>query len=326
VYGYTQINIFYLERVWCAKESGRLELLLKEKILGVPSLTFIQFVGCTRMSKENSRKHYSRLWQSKRATAIPVTFLMLFVSLMLIVTATYYIAMTRISARGQLLNFSAAKNAMISLEKSIENVLWSPGASQVYYFDDFGGNFTIAPTTKNLLLNITDNSFYDIVFNNPVGKTVYGLSYAELGASGLFLKGDSRVIVNSSSSTMAQLKIATGERAQEITLTYRPLASSTVTGSSNGKPVNTVRIYIVSMNLSQSLTLPSDFFLKTRCVNVVSTINNYNLSYAISAIQIKTVFDGVSGMVSLPISSNEAGTIINVEVLVCNIQLQRVGV
>jgi hypothetical protein len=258
--------------------------------------------------------------------AIPVTFLMLFVSLMLIITATYYVAMTRISAKGQLLNFSAAKQSMIAVESNIESVLWSSGASQVYYFDDFGGNFKIIPTAKSLLLNVTDNTFSDIVFNSSVGKAVYELSYAEPGSSGLFLRGDSRVIVSGSTSTMAQLKLAAGESAQEITLSYRPLASSTVTGSINGKPVNTVRIYVINMNLSQSLTLPSGFYLKARCVSVTSTTRSYNLSYSISAIQVKAVFDGINGAVSLPILSNETGAVVEVEVVVCNIQLQRVGV
>lgn len=278
------------------------------------------------MRNEKGRKQHSRLCRSRKATAIPVTFFMLFVSMMLIITATYYVAMTRISARGQMLNFSAAKQSMTSLEKSIETTLWSPGASQVFYFDDLGGNFKITPAAKTLLLNITDDVFADVVFNSPVGKAVYELSYAEPGSSGLFLKGDARAIVNSSSSTMTQLRLATGETAQEITLTYRPLASSMTTGTNDGKPVNTVRIYIISLNLSQSLSLPSGFYLKARCTSVTSVARSYNLSYTISSIHVKTVFDNIEGMVSLPISSNETGAVIDVEVVVCNIQLQRVGV
>lgn len=251
---------------------------------------------------------------------------MLFVSLMLIITATYYVAMTRISARGQLLNFSAAKQAMTALENSIETVLWSPSASKVYYFDDFGGSFKIQPTAKSLLISVTDNTFYDVVFNSPVGKAVYELSYAEPGASGFFLKGDSRVIVNSSASTMTQVQIVAGETAQEIMLTYRPFASAAVTGSSSGKPVNTVRIYVVNMNLSQSLTLPGNFYLKVRSVSVVSASRSYDLSYAVSSLQVKTVFDSKNGSVILSVSSNPTGVIINVETVVCNIQLQRVEV
>jgi hypothetical protein len=251
---------------------------------------------------------------------------MLFVSLMLIITATYYIAMTQISARGQMLNFYAAKQSMISLENSINSILWSSGASQVYFVNDFGGNFKTTPAARTLLINITDNIFADTIFNSPVGKAVYELATAEPGSSGLYLKGDARTIVNSSTSIMTQLTIATGEASQEIVLSYRPLASSTVTGSSGGKPVNTVRIYVVSMNLSQSLTLPSDFYLKAKCIGVVSDTKSYNLSYRISALQVKAVLDGVNGMVSLPISSNSSGAVINVEMLVCNVQLQRVSV
>jgi hypothetical protein len=327
VHGYTQTNISNSEPFEAHETVGGWNSCSIGRTPGVPSPSLIQVIpGCTRMRKEKGRKQHSRLCRSKRATAIPVTFFMLFVSLMLIITATYYVAMTRISARGQTLNFSAAKQSMISLEKSIETVLWSSGASQVYYLEDFGGNFKILPTAGTLLLNITDNNFSDVIFNNPVGETVYELSYAEPGSCGLFLKGDARAIVNSSYSTMTQLKIATGETSQEIRLTYRPLASSMITGSNSGKPVNTVRIYIISMNLSQSLTLPSGFYIKSRCVSVTSITRSYDLSYPISSIQVKTVFDGVKGTVSLPISSNETGAIVDAEVLVCNIQLQRVGV
>jgi hypothetical protein len=123
---------------------------------------------------------------------------------------------------------------------------------------------------------------------------------------------------------MAQLAVVTGEASQEIVLSYRPLASSMVTSSSGGKPVYTVRIYIVSMNLSHSLALPSGFYLKAECASVVSNTVG-NLSYRTSALQVKAVLDGVNGIVSLPISST-SGAIVNVEVLVCNIELQLVEV
>jgi hypothetical protein len=258
--------------------------------------------------------------------AIPVTFLMLFVSLMLIITATYYIAMTSLSAQGQTLNFSAVKQSMIALENGIETVLWSPGSSQVYYVDDFGGNFEIMPTAKVLLLSLTYNNFSNVIFNSSVGEVIYKLPYAEPGSNGLFLTGDARAIVNSSSATMWQLQLSTGETAQEIRLTYRPLASSMVTGFNGSKLVNTVRIYAINMNLSQSLSLPSGFYLKAVCKSVTSITRSYNLPYTISSIQVKTVSDGAKGTVSLPISSNISSVLINVELMVCNIQLQRVEV
>ena len=253
---------------------------------------------------------------------------MLFVSLTLIITATYYVAVTQISARGQLLDFYGAKQSMIGLENTISNVIWSPGASQVYFLNDFGGNFNVTPTTNTLLINITNNTSTDTIFNSPVGQAVYELAIAEPGSSGFYFDGDARTIVNSSTSTMTQLEIVTGETSQEIVLSYRPLASSIVTGSSGDKPVNTVRIYVISMNLSHSLALPSGFYLKAKCVSVVSELaKNCTLSPLVSILQVNAVLNGANGDVSLPIHSNSSlGAILNVELLVCNIQLQTVKV
>jgi hypothetical protein len=277
-------------------------------------------------NEKATTKPYSGLCRSKRAMAIPITFLMLFVSLLLIITATYYLAMTNISAQGQTLNFSEAKQSMISLENTVSNVLWSPGASQVYLLNDFGGNFETIPTAKTLLINITDGAFTDTIFSSPTGEAVYELATGEPGASGLYLEGDARTIVNSSASTMTQLGIVTGETSQEIVLSYRPLASSTITGSSDDKPVNTVQVYVVSMNFSQNLTLSGAFYLKAQCLSVVSSTRSYNISYQTSALQVNAALDGVEGTVSLPISSSSSGAIINVEVLVCNVELQTVEV
>jgi len=256
--------------------------------------------------------------------AIPITFLMLFVSLMLIITATYYLAMTNISAQGQTLNFSAAKQSMIGLENTVSDVLWSPGASQVYFLNDFGGSFEMMPTAKALRINITDDTFMETIFNSSIGEAVYELASAEPGSSGLYLIGDARLVVNSSASTMTQLGIVTGETSQEIVLSYRPLTSSTIASSSDDKPVNIVRVYVINMNLSQSLSLPSGFYLKAECLSVASSIRAFDISYQISTLRVNAVLDGNQGVVSLPISSGSSGAIIDVEVLVCNVQLQRV--
>lgn len=276
--------------------------------------------------RSKEKRTYPRLWRCSRGTALPVTYLMLFVSLTLIISATYYLAITRISARGQALNFVGAKQAMTSLESNIEDVLWSPWASRAQYVDDFGGNFEIEPAAKTLIVNITDGTFHEIIFNSSVGRSTYQLYYAEPGSSGSFLRGDSRVIISDNSLTLAQLQIVTGQTSQEIQLAYRPFASSTVTDLSGSKPVNAIRIYIVSMNSSENLTFPGSFYLKAKCQSVYSTTRSYNLSYAISSIQVEAILDGVNGSVSLPVFSNQSGTILDVEVLICNIQLQGVTV
>ncbi|MEM4704628.1 MAG: hypothetical protein QXJ02_06145 [Candidatus Bathyarchaeia archaeon] len=272
------------------------------------------------------RKVKAHLKKTSKAVSLPVTFLMLFVSLMLLITTTYYVAMTRLTSKGLLVNFSVAKQSMITLENTIQSVMWSPGAASIYKMEDLGGNFAIRPTAKVLTINVAGENFDETLFQSPVGEMVYKLAYAEPGSSGLFLKGSSAQVVNNSFSTMARLQIATGSTSQEIRLSYRPFVSSTVIGSLEGKPVNALRIYIVNMNSSQAVAISSGFRLKVRCLETVTTTKRYNLSYQLSSITVKASFDGDAySKVVMPITSNVNGTIVDVETVICNIQMQEVG-
>lgn len=262
---------------------------------------------------------------SRRATALPVSFLMLFVSLTLIVSATYYVSVTKIQTRGQLLNVAMAKQNMLSFEESIEFTKWSPKASNVYHFEDSGGMFRTYPTTKNLLVNITDNNtFYEVIFNSSIGKAVYELPSAEISVFTFYMKGDRRAIINQSAFTMAQLYLSPGTPSPELTLTYRPLVTISETGFSQGKPINTLRLYIINLNSSTTITTQGEFNIKSTCVNVTSTLQTYNFSYPITSIFVKTALDGRSDMVVLPVSSNASGAFVKVETLVCNIKLERI--
>jgi len=272
------------------------------------------------------KKAPPRFWLSKRGMAIPVTFLILLVSLSLIISLTYSLAISRINSKSQLLKVSAAKQGILYLEDSIASVAWCPGSSQVYSFDDWGGKFKVEPEAKSLLINLTDNSFYDVVFNSPVGKTVYELPPSESQDDNLFLNGDKRVVINQSRFTMTQLYISQGAEFSEITLCYRPLASSAEVGSSDGKPVNNVRIYVISLNSSQNIALQGNFYLEIACLNVTTSSRSYNFSYPINSLLVKVNFDGTTGEVSLPISSNTEGALVNVEIVTCNIQLRKAGV
>ncbi len=262
---------------------------------------------------------------SKRATALPVSFLMLFVSLTLIVSATYYVSVTKIQARGQLLNITIAKQNMLSFEDSIGFTAWSPGASGVYHFEDSGGTFKTNATAKRLLVNITDNNiFHTIVFNSTVGKVVYELPAAEMAVSTLYLKGDRRAIINQSAFTMVQLFLSSGTSSPELTLTYRPLATISETGFSQGKPVNTLRLYIINLNTSTNLTAQGEFNIKSTCINIASNLQTYNFSYQITSISVKATLDERSDIVMLPVSSNADGAFVKVETLMCNVKLERI--
>jgi len=277
------------------------------------------------MKRNKLRRSYSSLWESRKGIAVPVTFLMLFVSLMLIVSVTYYFAVTKINVSGQGLKVSAAKQRMLLLEDTIQSILWSPESYEIFEFEDLGGTFKVEPTTKRLIMNITNDSFYDVFFNNSIGKVAYELPSSEDSNDYIFLKGDSRVVVNQSSSTMTQLYIKVGLTAPEITLSYRPLAGATVTEQGNGKPTNKIRIYVINLNSSQTMTTQGKFRIKILCANSTSTWKNYDFSNPLTAITLKVSLDGTVGMVSLPITSNENGAIINLETATCNVRIQNAG-
>jgi len=273
------------------------------------------------------KKQLGKFLQSQKALAIPVTYLILFVSLMAIISVTYSFAVVKISARGALLRASVAKQNMQVLDDAVRSVAWTSGASKAVYMDDCGGIFQTQPTAKNLVLNFTDEqSFHSILFNSSVGKAFCKLEPSEVNYEGLYIRGDGRAIINQSSFTMTQLYAETGNDAKELTLCYRPSATTATVGTSNGKPLNLIRIYILNLNSSQNLTLREKFYLKATASSVATTTSQYEFNQSVSSLAIKAVFDGTLGTVWLPISSNAEGAVVNVEIVVCNIKIQRAGV
>jgi hypothetical protein len=273
--------------------------------------------------KKNSRKFLS----SNRALAIPVTYLILFVSLIAVISATYSFAIVKITGRGALLKVSVAKQNMQTLDDAVHSVLWSFGASDVVYIDDAGGVFQTEPTAKELSINFTDGqSFSDLVFNSSVGKAFYELEPSEFNDNGLFVRGDQRAIINQSASSMAQLYFGTGNDAKELILCYRPSATAAFIGTRDGKPLNLIRVYIINLNSSENLMLRGKFYLKVTAVNVTTTPRQYDFNVPVSSLALKAIFDGTLSTVWLPVSSNMDGAIVNLEIVVCNVEIQRVEV
>lgn len=279
------------------------------------------------MYKKCIKKQLREFLQSKKALAIPVTYLILFASLIAIISVTYSFAIVKISARGALLKASVAKQNMQVLDDAVRSVAWSFGASKVAYIDDCGGPFQTVPTAKNLVLNFTDEqTFYDIVFNSSVGKAFYELEPSEFNYEGFYIRGDGRAIINQSSFTLTQLYVATGDDAKELTLCYRPSATAATIGAINGKPLNLIRIYIVNLNSSQTLMLGEKFYLKATGVNVTTVTRQYEFNQSVSPLALRAVFDETTSIVRLPISSSVEGAFVNLELVISNIRIQKAEV
>ncbi|NWG10666.1 hypothetical protein HXY33_02780 [Candidatus Bathyarchaeota archaeon] len=265
--------------------------------------------------------------KSKKALTVPVTYLILFVSLLATISVTYSFAIVKISARGALLKVSVAKQNMLVLDSAVHSVAWSFGASEVVYMDDCGGPFKTESTAKDLVINFTDEqSFNSVVFNSSIGKVFYELESSESSNDGLFVKGDYKAIINQSAFTMTQLYFASSNDAEEIVLCYRPSAAALLIGTSNGKPLNVIRIYIVNLNSSQSLNLKETFYLKVTSLNVTTFTQQFNLNSSVSSLALKAVFEDTLSTVWLPVSSNAEGSVVNLEIVVCNVKIQKAEV
>jgi hypothetical protein len=283
------------------------------------------FLGKWIMEETRTLTANLNKWRrSRRALAIPATFMILFVSMLGVVSITYYFAVEKVNTRSTALQVSTAKQDMLSFEETLRSTLWQPGSARTFEFADSGGQVKVEPSVNSLIINVTDSG--DVaatVFNETVGQVVYELPYSESPDTGLFLKGDSRAIVNQSGSFVTQLYIRSGAEHVEILLRYRPTVSYTTTGLENGKTVTDIRIYVVNLNASDAISLFGKVPLKLSCVATQITTATYDLSYEPETLQVTSVLDGTAGRVSVPVSGTASGAVINLEMVLCNVTIER---
>ena len=108
-------------------------------------LSFRLLIGkrltCERMklTAKLRNRHFRRLFHSRVALALPVTFLILFVSTLAIIAATYTFAVERVNSQGQTLKVSNAKENFQSLDEVILSTLWQPGSAGTIELADCDG-------------------------------------------------------------------------------------------------------------------------------------------------------------------------------------------
>jgi hypothetical protein len=271
-----------------------------------------------------SLRHFKKFVRSKYAMALPVTFLILFVSTLSIVSVTYYFSVEKVSSQGQTLKVSTAKESLISLNNEIISTLGQPGSSTTFDLIDSGGLIKIQPNSNVLALSVNDSSdIQETIFNTSIGKITYQLPYSSTSQAGLYLEGDSRTITNQSGSSISQLCIANGAEHQEIQLQYRPTVTYSVAGLENGKTINNIRIYIVNLNSSAEISLQGTLPLQISCTNTLLSSKNYEVSNDVGNLALTSVLNDVRGNVYCPISSTTEGAIIHIETIVSNVSIQR---
>lgn len=262
----------------------------------------------------------------KRGLATPVSMLIIFFSLTLVSTITYYYAINRVEARKEDLKMIAAEEKMLDLEEAISSSTWSPGSARVISFSYYGGELRVEPMGNHLRLNVTMGASSEVLFNNSTGLVLYQLPFTSLSRVGSWLRGDQRAVVNRSSAYQAQVHIELGEERQELRVGYRPLVSSSIGGLVAGRRMNNIRIYIINLNESQALSSGGEFHLKVLCSGVSTRVHTYNLTSSVSSVGITATMNGSERTVEVSITSGPSGSTVRVEVLVCHIEVRSVSV
>ncbi len=273
-----------------------------------------------RLNKTMLRK----LYRSTKALAIPMTFLILLVSMICMISVTYYFAVDKVNSRSTMLKVSTAKQEMLAFGEDMVPVLWQPGAACTFEFSDSGGKLCVQPNNNTLTVNVSDSqSISGAIFSQTIGQVIYQLPYSEAPDTGVYLKGDSRVITNQSGSVMTQLGIGLGDERVELQLRYRPTISYTTAGTENGKPVNNIRVYIVNLNSSQEFALFGKLPVKATCLSTQIATTTYSVDYAAQSLTFTATLNGKTGQVTVPIESTVAGAVINIQAVQSTIQIQR---
>jgi len=264
-----------------------------------------------------------RFLHSKGALAIPVTYLILFVSTMLLISVTYVFAVQQVNNQQQSFHALTARQDMISLDNDILSVTSQPGSAAVLDFRDSSGQLNIEPSSSNLILSVTDNAEINgIIFNEKTGQIVYNLAPSESADIGFYIEGDSSTITSQVDSSLSQLCFVSSLQGPQIQLGYRPQVTYASAGTQNGQPVTDIRIYIVNLNPSTAFSLGGELPLKISCLSAQLTTTTYQVSYQIENLVITSQLNGINGSVSVPISSTSAGAIIHVQIVSSNVSVE----
>ena len=268
-------------------------------------------------------KPFRRFVKSKVGLALPVTFLILLVSTLALITVTYYFAVGNVDMQSEALKVSTAQQDFVSLDNDILSTLGQPGSSSTIVLSDSGGTTNIQPTSNILTINVSDNpNSEQTIFSSPVGQVTYDLPCLGSLDDGFYLAGDSQTITNQSGASPGQLYITDEAQGPQIQLQYRPTVTYATAGYENGKTINDVRIYIINLNSSLSVSLQGELPLQISCTNTQLTTETLSTNQP-ENLTITSQLNGANGSVSIPISSTPDGSMIYIEIVISNVSIER---
>jgi hypothetical protein len=249
-----------------------------------------------------------------------VTYLILFVSTLLLISVTYVFAVQQVNDRQQSFQVLTAQQDMTSLDNDVLSVISQPGSAAVLNFRDSGGQLNLTSSANNLTLSVSDNvGVNETIFNATTGQVAYLLPSSESADIGFYVEGDSQTITNQSGASMSQLQIVSSLQGPQIQLGFRPEVTYAPAGTENGQAVTDIRVYIVNLNAS-SFALGGELPLKISCLNAQLETRTFQITQPENFV-ITSQLNGSVGRVSVPVSATSAGAVIQVQIVVSNISV-----
>lgn len=253
-----------------------------------------------------------------------MTYLILFVSTLLLISVTYVLAVEQVNAQSCSFQTVTARQDMTTLDNDISSVMSQPGSATTLDFRDSGGQLNVEPAANNLTLTISDSQGLNkTIFNGATGQVVYDLSSSAGADIGFYMDGDSASITNQSGASLCQLYIASTLSGPQIQLGYRPAVTYAAAGTENGQAVTDVCIYLVNLNSSQPFSLYGELPLTISCVSTQLTTQTCIIPNQVDGLQVNAQLNSVTGNVLIPLTSGSDGSLVNVELVTSNVSIQR---
>ena len=261
---------------------------------------------------------------SKIALALPITYMILFVSTLLLISVTYVIAIDQLNNQKHPLQEMTAQQDMETLADNIVSVSSQPGSASTLDFRDSGGQIVVGPSSGNLTVSITDNNSVDsTVFNQTTGQVTYNLAAFASANIGFYLRGDSSTIANQTGASPSQLYFAVDNQKPSLDLQYRPTVSYAIIGEENGQAINCIRVYIVNLNSSDPIALHGKLPLRIACTGTTLTSVSYSIPYQVGDLTVTSQIGSAVGSVKIPIVNALQGAIIKFDIVVSNVSIER---
>jgi hypothetical protein len=265
-----------------------------------------------------------RFARSKKALALPITYMILFVSTLLLISVTYVIAIDQLNTQKQPLQELTAQQDMTTLADNVLSIASQPGSACTQSFRDSGGQLNVSPLTGNLMVAVTDNNTVNtIVYNQTTGHVAYNLASFASANLGFYLRGDSNTLTNQTGASPGQLWFSYSSNQPALDLQYRPIVTYAAAGTENGQAINLIRIYVINLNNSDTIAIEGQLPLKISCTNTQLTSQSFSVPYQPGELTVTSQLNSAEGSIQVPLVSTPQGAIINLEVVTSNVSIQR---